>query len=303
MPSKEASEIVSGESRLATESARRILVACGWMLVLAGFVHVPIWLASGQPWEGTVSWRKPILFGISGGLTLVSFGFLFNLLAPKRWNLWLAGTLSGAMFLEVGLISVQQWRGVASHFNRSTTFDRVIDTAVTGLISLVSLCIVVLCVRAFRYLNASLDQRIAWRSGLVFLLLSCALGFAVLAYGVVQTARGADPTVFGDAGVVKFPHGMTIHAIQLLPCLCWLMTRLKIPLATRTAALHAANRSLACLLCYSVVQTLSGQARSDLTVFSGCILLASAAFAAPLILVIARALTSRYTSDRLAASR
>lgn len=290
-------------SNLGTPTASRTLMLCGWVLIFSGLVHVAVWLMSGQPWEGTVSWRKPALFGMSGGLTLVSLGFLQRLLAPSRWDRWLSAIMGVAMALEVGLISLQQWRGVESHFNRSTAFNASVDNAITGLISLLTVCIVVLFIRACSFLDATSDKKIAWRGGLVFLLLSCVLGFVIFAYGVIQKSNGGDPSLFGNAGVVKFPHGMTIHAIQLLPCLCWLMTRLSIPLDTRTAAVRFVNMSLACLLSLSVVQTLSGRARGDLTVMSVCILIVSVVFALPPMIVIARALAKKFSHNTLANSR
>ncbi len=295
MSREKSPNLVLDESRLGTPAANRILMVSGWALVFAGLVHMAVWLSSGRPWEGPVSWRKPALFGISGGLTLVSLGFLQRLLAPSRWDLWLSSIMGVAMSLEVGLISLQQWRGVESHFNRSTAFDGAVDNAITGLISLLTVCIIVLSIRAFSFLNAAPDKKIAWRGGLAFLLLSCVLGFAIFAYGIAQKFNGGDPGLFGNAGVVKFPHGMTIHAIQLLPCLCWLMSRLSIPMDTRAAALRFANLTLAGLLSFSIVQTLSGRSRSDLTAITACILIASVAFALPLIIAIARALASRFS--------
>jgi hypothetical protein len=282
---------------------KRLLLATGWLLVFAGLFHLAVWLASGQPWEGSVSWRKPALFGVSGGFTLVSLGLLYKLLAPQRWDIWLAGTLGGAMSFEVSLISIQQWRGLESHFNRSTPLDGFIETLITLLITVVTLCIVILSVRAFRFLDTTDDKKIAWRSGLVFLLISCAIGFVIFGFGVWKSSFGGDPTRFGNDGVVKFPHGMTIHAIQVLPCLCWLMTRVGVTAASRVNSLRCLNISFKCLLCFSVVQTISGRARSDLTIFSGGILVATAAFAAPLMIAIGRALARKFTSRRLAASR
>ncbi len=292
-------ELVAGECGLDTTAARHVLLIVGWLLVCFGFVHLAIWLVSGQPWEGSISWRKPALFGISGGMTLISLGILYGQLTRKPWDNWLISTLAVAMSLEVFLIAVQQWRGVESHFNQTTRFDGLVDAGITGLIVVVTLCIIVLSIQAMRCLNAAPDKRAAWIGGLVFLLISCAFGFVIYAYGVYQTSRNLNPGLFGNSGVVKFPHGMAIHAIQLLPGLCWLMTRLEIPIALRTFALRFANVSLACLLCFSVVQTLSGRARGDLTAVSGCILLAAAAFAAPLVLAISRALANNLSSRRL----
>ncbi len=46
-----------------------------WVAVLlcaSGLVHLGLWMAAGQEWEGPISLRKPALFGISSGLTLWS---------------------------------------------------------------------------------------------------------------------------------------------------------------------------------------------------------------------------------------
>lgn len=131
------SEFVAAKCELDSGAASRILLLVGWLLVFVGFVHLAIWLASGQPWEGSISWRKPALFGVSGGTTLISLGFLYGMLNPKLWDNWLIGILAAAMSLEVFLIAVQQWRGVESHFNKSTFFDGLIDTGITGPIVLV----------------------------------------------------------------------------------------------------------------------------------------------------------------------
>lgn len=206
------------------------------------------------------------------------------------------------MGFEVSLISLQQWRGLESHFNRSTPTDSFIDTLISFLITVVTLCIAILSVRAFKFLDATGDKKIAWRGGLVFLLISCAIGFVVFGYGVFQSSLGVDPTKFGKAGIVKFPHGMTIHAIQLLPFLCWLMTCVGVPPDNRVISMRCLNISLACLLCYSVVQTISGRTRGDLTLLSGCILVATAAFAAPLMISIASAVVSKFYARRLVTS-
>ena len=50
--------------------------------------------------------------------------------------------MAGGLLLEVGLITVQQWRGVRSHFNRTTTFDASIEVIMLGLILLVTAGIV-----------------------------------------------------------------------------------------------------------------------------------------------------------------
>lgn len=137
MVREETTEFVTAGCEPDTVAASRVLLVVGWLLVFVGFVYLAIWLASGQPWQGSTSWRKPALFGVSGGATLISLGLLYGMLAPKLWDDLLIGSLAAAMSLEVFLIAVQQWRGVESHFNKSTFFDGLIDTGITGPIVLV----------------------------------------------------------------------------------------------------------------------------------------------------------------------
>jgi hypothetical protein len=66
----------------------------GLVLVGSGLAHVGVWGVTGGPWEGPVTWRKPILFGISGGLTAVSAGWVWSLLPRRRGDVLLAADTS-----------------------------------------------------------------------------------------------------------------------------------------------------------------------------------------------------------------
>ena len=66
------------------------LALVGLVLLASGLVHVVVWALLGGPWEGAVTWRKPILFGISGGLTSLSAGWVWSKLPPRRGDAWLA---------------------------------------------------------------------------------------------------------------------------------------------------------------------------------------------------------------------
>ncbi|MFM8282835.1 MAG: hypothetical protein ACKOCW_04675, partial [Planctomycetaceae bacterium] len=92
---------------------------CGLVLVASGVAHLAVCAVLGGPWEGPVTWRKPILFGISGGLTCLSMGWAWAQLPQRRGDGWLATATAWALLVEVGLIDLQRWRGVASHFNRT----------------------------------------------------------------------------------------------------------------------------------------------------------------------------------------
>lgn len=284
---------VSGDLALTISSSSRTLIVSGGILIASGILHLLIWSLSGEPWEGSVSWRKPILFGVSGGLTLVSMGYLLRLLPPWNANRWVATSLALAMLGEVALITLQQWRGVPSHFNRATVFDGTIDTLITILISVVVVGIGVLAIQALIHLSTKSAEGVAWLSGLGFLLLSCLLGFLISIYGAARVEVGEDPTVFGDSGVVKFPHGIAIHAIQWLPLVCWILTVIGVQEKQRRMVIWSMNASIALQLLYGLVQTFSGRGRMEPDMWSASLLVLAIVAALPFAALVLKAATDR----------
>ena len=102
--------------------AERWLYGTGILLVLSGIFHLFVWMVLGGGWEGSISWRKPILFGISTGLTALSLGWIYSKMEVRKWDRVVCGVFCVAILAEVGLISLQQWRGVPSHFNQTTNW-------------------------------------------------------------------------------------------------------------------------------------------------------------------------------------
>ena len=254
------------------ERRARPLAMVGGLLVVTGILHVGVWAILGGPWEGPVSWRKPILFGLSGGLTSLSLGWVWSLLPYRRGDTWLAAITAWALLVEVALIDLQCWRGVASHFNRSTTLDAGLYDAMGALILIVTLVAADLAVRLHRVPTAlEADMRAAARVGLVLFLVSCVLGIWVSVHGDLEVSRGRSPEVYGAAGVPKFPHGAAIHALQWLPLLAWAARRAGLPCAARVRLVAAASVGSWLILVYALAQTLSGRTRFDVTPVTGAL--------------------------------
>lgn len=244
----------------------------GGLLVVSGILHIVVWAILGGPWEGPLSWRKPILFGLSGGLTSLSLGWIWSLLPWRRGDAWLAAITAWALLVEVALIDLQCWRGVASHFNRSTTFDASLYDAMGALILVVTLVAADLAVRLHRVpTTLEADMRVAARAGLVLLVVSCLLGIWVSVHGDFELSRGRSPEVYGTAGVPKFPHGAAIHALQWLPLLAWAAHRAGLASATRVRLVAAASVGSWLILLYALAQTLSGRSRFDMTPVTGAL--------------------------------
>ena len=252
----------------------------GIAMVVSGLVHAVIWAITGESWKGPLSIRKPILFGISTGVTLISLGWIQQKLKPVFYDRWLGRIMAATLLIEVGFITMQYWRGKASHFNHDTTFDLLIERSITVLIVIACVAILDIVRRSFSYLDATESMKLAIRSGLAFLLVSCGLGFFILFYGEHLVSRGKPPTTFGKAGVMKFPHGIVIHAIQYLPILAWTMALLKIPERQNIRALWFAIMSLATFLLFSCWQTFNGLDRFDIGLVGGILLALAWGFAA-----------------------
>jgi hypothetical protein len=240
------------------------LVAVGAILVASGLAHVVIQAVQGGPWEGPVTWRKPILFGISGGLTSLSLAWVWAALPVRRGDRLLAAATAWALLVEVFLVDLQRWRGVASHFNRGTPLDSFLYDAMGVLILFVSLVIVDLTIRLFCSPSAlPSDLRLAARVGMALLAISCGLGLWVSVHGDRQLALGLAPERYGAAGVPKFPHGVVIHAIQWLPAIAWAARRAGLALAARRRLVALASVATVALLAYALAQTITGRARFD----------------------------------------
>jgi len=240
------------------------LAVGGCALVVTGFAHLAVWAVCGGPWEGAVSWRKPILFGISGGLTSLSLGWAWSKLAWRPGDAWLAWATSLALGVEVALIDLQCWRGVASHFNRATPLDSALYDLMGALILGVTLVTFDLTVRwCVRRVDCDAAMLLAGRAGLALLFVSCLLGIWASVHGDRRVALGLSPETLGAAGVVKFPHGAAIHALQWLPVLAWAARRAGLDERRRLGCVAAATLGTVLVLGYALWQTLAGRGRFD----------------------------------------
>jgi hypothetical protein len=275
------------------------LAFIGLLLGASGLAHLVIWAVVGGPWEGPVTWRKPILFGISGGLTSLSLGWAWSKL-PLRWgDGWLAATVAWALLVEVAAIDLQAWRGVASHFNRATPFDSWLYDAMGLLILWVTLIAIDIMIRFFwQPTSLAPDMLLAARAGLVLLVISCGLGIWASVHGDTQMAAGLPPEHYGAAGVPKFPHGAVIHALQWLPLLAWAARRAGVTEPSRFWLVAAATVGTTLIGCFALVQTLAGRSRFDVTPVTGTLLAAGVICLVVPAIVVAAAAGRAMTSSR-----
>jgi hypothetical protein len=202
--------------------------------------------------------------------------WLMTQLRPRRLDRFLANALAIGLFVEVTLITIQYWRGVASHFNRATSIDAAIEFTMYGLILLVSCGIIYLTLRTIRLRDIDPAMVIAIRGGMWLLALSCGLGIATSVLGEISISAGRSYELWGRAGVLKFPHGVALHAIQMLPAIAW-MTRI-LDLRHAVRVVQSVFISQVLFLVYAVRQTSKGLDRFDWDALGETILMAAVLF-------------------------
>lgn len=137
--------------------------------------------------------------------------------------------------------------------------------------------IVLLTVRAFFFTDAAPSMRLALRGGLVILNLAMAGGVAMIVHGTSGQADAAHLTTFGQAGIMKVPHAVGMHAIQVLPGIAWLLSFSAWPEERRVGIVGLATAGYAGLVAVSALQTYTGRTPWDVDALGGVLLLASLA--------------------------
>ncbi|MFF7389208.1 hypothetical protein ACFZAE_12295 [Streptomyces scabiei] len=201
---------------------QRLLWWCGTALLVSGAVHGLVAVIDRQPWWGPVSWRKPVAFGVSFGLLVWSVVWITRRVPARWWVRFPAGLIVVVALVEVGLITAQRWRGVASHFNQATDTDSAIWSVIGTLILPLILGLVWLFVAALVRFDGAGPSRVATLVGLGAVLVAGYIGMDMAAIGETafdDTGRVPSEVLFGAAGSAKLAHAAGLHGIQLLAVL------------------------------------------------------------------------------------
>jgi hypothetical protein len=223
----------------------------GALLLVSGIVHIAILAVTGASWVGPLSLRKPAVFGLSFGITVVTIVWVASFLPlAERTRLALLTIFTAASVVETALVSLQAWRGVPSHFNVATAFDALVARALAvGGIALV-VVIVGMTATAFRRNPAvPISLRRAIQVGFVALCVAMATGATMIARGMMLVFAGNPAAAYATGGALKPTHAVTMHGILVLPLLAWLLSfadwserdRLRVVLLVSTAYLMLAG--------------------------------------------------------------
>ncbi|HEY1178866.1 MAG TPA: hypothetical protein VGF17_22150 [Phytomonospora sp.] len=225
-------------------------------LFTAGLAHLIVFAVDGGPWEGPVSWRKPVTFGLSFGMTLACLVWVssYATIRPALRRA-LLGVLTAASAAEVTGITVQAWRDVPSHFN----YDDGLSSAITAMLAAGGVVIVasvltltILSLRAAP--DTAPSMRLAVRAGLLILMGAMITGAVMIAVGVTLANSGEQQAAYDTAGWLKPTHAVTMHAVGVLPALAFVLacTDLDERRRTRVVAYAVAAYALAALITAAV---------------------------------------------------
>ncbi len=212
----------------------------GWLNLLLFVVAGTMHFLDPTLILGINAWIKPMKFALSIAIYAWTFGWVLAYSAHPKANRIIAIGLMVTMTVEVVLIFLQAFRGTTSHFNVHTLLDGIIFGVMgifIGLNTLINLYTVLIF--AFGKTSLTGPSLLAWRAGLIlFLLGGISGGWMVgqLAHTVGAPDGGPGlpfvnwSTVAGD---IRSAHFATLHGLQILPLVAFMLTRMNETTAPR----------------------------------------------------------------------
>lgn len=233
------------------------------VLALAG-----LWL-DPRTITGAPAWLKPAKFSASTAIYAFTLAWVFSYLADWRRTRRIVGWTTVVVFVvEVGIISVQTWRGKTSHFNVGTPLDAALFTTMGLAIFGQTAAGVFVAVALWR--QRFEDRAMGWalRLGVTISLIGSASGGLMTVPTATQLAEAREtrssavlgahtvgapdggPGVPGtgwsvEHGDLRVPHFLGLHALQALPLLVVMLRR------------RVSDRSVARLIMVAAVAYLS----------------------------------------------
>jgi hypothetical protein len=242
-------------------NARPIERSCylvGAGLIAAGLFHLGVVALDTRPWLGPLSWRKPVSFGVSFGIALISITWVSSYLRlSTRTRALLLGIFAADCVVEVAGVTVQAWRHVPSHLNNETPFDAAIAYTLAAGGAVLIVVLGSLAATAFRgEIDAPPSMRLALRAGFAFLIAGLASGVAMIVRGERLVRAGHRAAGYHAAGYLKLFHAITLHAILVLPLLAWWLARADRNERDRTRVVAAAVTGYALLSIATLIVSL-----------------------------------------------
>jgi hypothetical protein len=236
-----------------------------WSAVPASAALAVALLIDDRMLLGESVWAKPLKFTVSVGLTGAATSWLVDRLTPSRVVTAAAVAASVALVGEQALIILQAARGVRSHFNIDTPFDRTVLSAMGVLVIVAAGTLVTLAVASTRRPPDDETTRAVVVGGSWLVVLGSVAG-AVMVAANAHSIGGPDGSpslpILGwnrAIGDLRPAHFVGLHGLQLLIAAAALAQRAgwsPRPTATLVRSMTAATAAASAGL---LVQALAGR--------------------------------------------
>lgn len=170
-------------------------------------------------------WIKPLKFSISGGIYILTLGFLTTLYPfSKRKKNIITNIVAITLLLEIAIIIYQGARGVQSHYNISSPFDGILFAAM-GILIAINVMIMVLFIFETIRLKLDTSKTVQWAIllGWIIVVVGSWVGGQMISQmghnvGVADGGAGLPLVNWSTiAGDLRIAHFFGLHAIQVIP--------------------------------------------------------------------------------------
>ncbi len=200
--------------------------------ILAGLCVIG-WMVDDRMVTGLNVWVKPMKFSLSGGIYVLTAGFLITLypFSRRKKNI-VNNIISWTMALEICIIVLQAARGVRSHYNQSSALDGILFGSMGILISIIVLFMVFFIVETIR-LRLNTPRPVQW--GILLGWLVVFFGSWVGGQMIGQMSHNVGVPDGGEglpwinwstiAGDLRVAHFFGLHGIQIIPLFAVVLTK------------------------------------------------------------------------------
>ncbi len=259
------------------------LTAVGLLMVVVAAASAVAMLVDPRVITGAPAWLKPFKFAVSTAVYSLTLAWIFGHLGDWPRMRRAVGWVTAVIFvLEVAIIDVQAWRGIASHFNASTPLNQVLFIVMGSAILIQTFVSVSVAVALWR--RRFTERPLGWalRLGMVLTILGAMTGPLMTRPTGDQLARaraGGGLSVIGahsvggqdggpgipvtgwstEHGDMRVPHFIGLHAIQAMALFAVALRRWRRPEPARVRAVLLAAASYASLLLLLLWEAMRGE--------------------------------------------
>lgn len=210
-----------------------ILYAIVLFHVLLAMVSFVGFFIDDRMLTGLNVWVKPLKFSISGGIYVLTVGYLVTLYPFSRRKKNIVNNIvSWTLAIEIAIIVLQAGRGVRSHYNQSSLLDGLLFAAMGILISIIVMTMVFFIVETIRLrMNVAKSIQGAILMGWLVVLFGSWVGGQMIGQmahnvGVADGGEGLPLLNWSTlAGDLRVAHFFGLHGIQIIPLFAWVLTK------------------------------------------------------------------------------